>query len=52
MDQNGSFINQIKRSDWSANCADITWTPREGFEPNWFHRKMHELFFGIKWKKK
>ena len=44
--------NTVKRSDWSASVADITWTPREGYEPNWFHRKMQEICFGIKWRKK
>lgn len=48
----GRIVTQIKRSDWSAPCADITWTSREGHEPNWFHRKMQELCFGIKWRKK
>lgn len=46
------FIRTVKRSDWSASCADITWIPREGYEPNWFHRKMQEICFGIKWRKK
>lgn len=27
-------------------------TPRKGQEPNWFHRKMQELIFGLKWVKK
>ena len=25
--------------------------PPSGLEPNWFHRKMQELCFGVKWKK-
>lgn len=25
--------------------------PNKGQEPNWFHRKMQELAFGIKWRK-
>lgn len=48
----GVTITQVKRSVWFAHCADVTWNPREGHEPNWFHRKMQEFCFGIKWRKK
>lgn len=24
---------------------------KKGLEPNWFHRKMQELIFGVKWEK-
>lgn len=41
-----------KRSAWQVSCADIIWNPREGHEPNWFHRKMQEFCFGFKWRKK
>lgn len=41
-----------KNSDWTATVADINWCPREGQEPKWIHRKMQELFFGIKWRKR
>ena len=41
-----------KKSDWTATVADINWCPREGEEPKWIHRKMQELFFGIKWRKR
>jgi len=30
----------------------IRYNPGEGGEPNWFHRKMQELIFGFKWRKK
>ena len=40
-----------KRSSWQ--CAlfgqDIVLIPFEGNEPCWFHRKMQELCFGVKW---
>lgn len=50
-----------ERSDW--NCylfgdADkpgpglVVFNPVKGREPNWFHRKMQELCFGIQWRKK
>lgn len=54
MDQSGNnylTIDTPKRSDWSMTSANITWTPKEGCEPNWFHRKMQELCFGFKWRK-
>lgn len=58
MDQNGNKyrianadLYHEKRSDWSINCASITWIPKEGCEPNWFHRKMQELVFGFQWRK-
>jgi hypothetical protein len=50
-----------KRSDWQCYLfgdADrpgpgaIVFTPIEGNEPNWFHRKMQRLCFGIQWRKK
>ncbi len=38
-------------SDWTMTfCENIQYTPEEGKEPNWFHRKMQELCFGVKWK--
>jgi hypothetical protein len=44
-----------KASNWQCQVfggpMGIVWTPREGQEPNWFHRKMQELCFGVKWKK-
>lgn len=27
------------------------WQVQEGQQPNWFHRKMQQLCFGIKWEK-
>jgi hypothetical protein len=48
----GTVITIPKQSDWTATVADINWCPREGQEPKWIHRKMQELFFGIKWRKK
>lgn len=52
--------------DWTASTASISlpkyawkcelhkgtfWRVEEGRQPNWFHRKMQELCFGIKWSK-
>lgn len=36
----------ISNGQWST-----TFRPAKGSEPNWFHRKMQELCFGIKWRK-
>lgn len=45
-----------KNSDWQCqlfgNERGIVYTPIEGNEPNWFHRKMQELCFGFKWRKR
>jgi hypothetical protein len=32
--------------------GSVVLVPVEGNEPNWFHRKMQELCFGIQWRKK
>lgn len=44
-----------KASNWQCQVIGgpmgIVFTPAEGSEPNWFHRKMQELCFGFKWKK-
>ena len=37
---------------WRVRLTHNTyWQVEEGTEPNWFHRKMQELCFGIKWIK-
>jgi len=42
-----------KPSDWEVElCPGFTATPRQGGEPNWFHRWMHWLAFGFVWRKK
>lgn len=40
-----------KRSKWTMSAANVYYTPDEGKEPNWFHRKMQELILGFKWRK-
>ena len=49
------------QSDWQCYLfgdADrpgpgaVVFVPVKGREPNWFHRKMQELCFGIKWRKR
>jgi hypothetical protein len=44
-----------KSSDWQCHLfgskRGLVYTPFEGQEPNWFHRKMQELILGFKWKK-
>jgi hypothetical protein len=35
---------------WKCQLVKNTWRMvEEGGEPNWFHRKMQQLCFGIKW---
>jgi hypothetical protein len=36
---------------YTMTVGDIIVSVREGYEPNWFHRKMQTLILGIKWKK-
>lgn len=38
-----------KRSKYSMQCGSVIWVPLAGEEPNWFHRKMQQLFFGFRW---
>jgi hypothetical protein len=45
-----------KPSDWQCQIIGgpmgVVFVPTQGNEPNWFHRKMQELAFGFKWRKK
>jgi len=48
-------INMLKPAsdEWEAVIfGDITFTPIKGGEPNWFHRYMQQLAFGIVWRRK
>jgi hypothetical protein len=50
------MIPEIKYSKWKClmfgtRNDGITFSPREGKEPNWFWRKMHYLILGHKWVK-
>lgn len=38
------------RCEWGGPMG-IVFVPAAGREPNWFHRKMQELAFGVKWVK-
>lgn len=43
-------INEFKDHGWRCQIMEhVLWTPPNGKAPNWFHRKMQELFFGVKW---
>ncbi len=51
-DVSGYTFSMPKKSKWTVELLGNTYfTPDEGKEPNWFHRKMQELAFGFKWKK-
>ncbi len=44
----------ISMPKYTWRCQLLTgtyWNVEEGKEPNWFHRKMQQLCFGIKWEK-
>jgi hypothetical protein len=49
-------INIPKPSNWECRLIDgpmgVTYVPTEGSVPNWFHRKMQQLCFGFKWRKR
>ena len=53
------IANQPEHSEWSCylfggpNMAgSVIFRPANGLEPNWFHRWMQSLCFGVKWVKK
>lgn len=46
-----------KLGDWQLHVFPKTpelmkFIPKENGAPNWFHRKMQEIFFGVKWVKR
>lgn len=52
--QNTMNVSGIKppKYRWRIRLTHNTyWQVEEGKEPNWFHRKMQELCFGVKWEK-
>lgn len=49
------IIKAPEMSDWECHIfgpQGVAITPKKGHVPNWFHRKMQELIFGVKWKRK
>jgi hypothetical protein len=57
-DWSGSTFNYVttiglpKDPNWFC-CfgGNFVYYPVKGSEPNWFQRKMSEIFFGVKWKR-
>lgn len=56
-----TLARPLPQSDWQCYLfgdADrpgpgaVVFIPSKGNEPNWFHRKMQELCFGIQWRKR
>jgi hypothetical protein len=49
----GTVAIKIRESsDWRMWFApDCYWVPVKGGEPNWFHRWMQQLAFGVKWER-
>lgn len=39
-------------SEYEVQFFHWTYCPEKKNLPNWFHRKMQEIFFGMKWRKK
>lgn len=47
-----SFVFKPPVYVWRCQLIPGTyWCVEEGKQPNWFHRKMQQLCFGIKWEK-
>lgn len=48
-----TVINQATPSKtWSCQIfSNVFYVPEQGKEPSWFHRKMQEWVFGVKWIK-
>ena len=48
-------VKQVPRSTkWKCQWGGpmgIVFIPMAGHEPNWFHRRMQELVFGVNWVK-
>jgi len=43
-------MSEIKDNGWRCELIDgVIWSPPNGNAPNWFHRKMQQLIFGIRW---
>lgn len=46
-----------EKSEWECvvvgfrTKTPLIYRPSEGNVPNWFHRKMQELCFGVKWRR-
>lgn len=56
-----TMAKPLPQSDWQCYLfgdADrpgpgaIVFIPSKGNEPNWFHRKMQQLCFGVQWRKR
>lgn len=47
------FFSEPEYSDWKCSFGgNLTYCPLKKDTPNWFHRRMGEIFFGFKWEKK
>lgn len=53
------ILSHPEKSDWCCYLfggpnvgGSVIFTPAKGLEPNWFHRWMQSLCFGVKWVKK
>lgn len=43
---------KVPKYTWKCQLVPGThWMVEAGKQPNWFHRKMQELCFGIQWRK-
>ena len=49
-----TFVAPPKSAKWKAKLTPdgfVTFVPREGGVPCWFHRQMQRLCFGIVWER-
>lgn len=52
---NLNIIKPPEQSEWEALLTPdgkMKFIPYKGGHPNWFHRKMQQLCFGIRWQKR
>lgn len=45
------IIKPPELSDWVAYVNGIEYRPHQGFHPNFFHRVMQRLCFGVWWRR-
>ncbi len=54
-DEVWTLVQPPKESEWKCYILGdddgVVYRPREGHEPNWFHRLMQRLAFGFRWVK-
>lgn len=45
-------VTRPQLSNWRVHLMNgVVFTPKNNCEPNWFHRRMQELAFGVRWER-